>query len=194
MSCGAVAKSLKAGKDDLLLGRSANESEVKALSRRGRLDDYRVVHFATHGLISGEIEGLGEPALALSLPDKATTEDDGLLTASEVAELKLNADWVVLSACNTAAGEKPGAEAFSGLARAFFYSGARTLLVSHWPVVSEAAVKLTRSTFSALQEDPMIGRAEALRRAMRTLIDKGGPNERHPSYWAPFVVVGDGTP
>ena len=190
----AVAKSLKAGKDDLLLGRTANESKVKALSRKGRLDDYRVVHFATHGLISGEIEGLGEPALALSLPDKATTEDDGLLTTSEVAELRLNADWVVLSACNTAAGAKPGAEAFSGLARAFFYSGARALLVSHWPVVSGAAVKLIRSTFSALREDLRIGRAEALRRAMLAMIDKGQPNERHPSYWAPFVVVGDGTP
>ena len=188
----AVAKSLKAPTSDILLGRSASETKVKALSREGRLDDYRVVHFATHGLISGEIEGLGEPALALSLPSKATKEDDGLLTASEVAQLKLNADWVVLSACNTAAGEKPGAEAFSGLARAFFYSGTRALLVSHWPVVSEAAVKLTTGAFDALRTDPAIGRAEALRRAMLDLIDNGDPNERHPAYWAPFVLVGEG--
>ena len=143
-------------------------------------------------LIAGEIKGVGEPALALSIPDKATEMDDGLLTASEVAQLKLNAEWVVLSACNTAAGQKPGAEAFSGLARAFFYSGTRALLVSHWPVISEAAVKLTTGAFSALKTDPAIGRAEALRRSMLGLIDRGTPQERHPAYWAPFVVVGEG--
>jgi CHAT domain-containing protein len=70
-------------------------------------------------------------------------EDDGLLTASEVAQLNLDADWVVLSACNTAAGEKSDAEAFSGLARAFYYAKARALLVSHWAVASEVAVKLS---------------------------------------------------
>lgn len=188
----AVAKVLKAPKSDIVLGRRASESVIKSLSKDGRLDDYRIVHFATHGLIAGELEGLGEPALALSLPDKATAQDDGLLTASEVAELKLNADWVVLSACNTAAGSKPGAEAFSGLARAFFYAGTRALLVSHWPVVSEAAVKLTTQAFTAMQLEPEIGRAEALRRSMLALIDKGTPSQRHPSYWAPFVVVGEG--
>ena len=158
----------------------------------GQLDDYRIVHFATHGLVAGEIKGLAEPALVLSLPATATEADDGLLTASEVAGLKLNADWVVLSACNTAAGEKPGAEALSGLARAFFYAGTRALLVSHWPVVSEAAVKLTTGVFAALKSNPTIGRAEALRRSMLALIDGDAPHERHPAYWAPFIVVGEG--
>ncbi len=188
----AVGRVFKARKSEIVLGRQASETVIKKMSRGGKLDDYRIVHFATHGLIAGELEGLGEPALALSLPGKATENDDGLLTASEVAQLKLNADWVVLSACNTAAGEKPGAEAFSGLARAFFYSGTRALLVSHWPVISEAAVKLTTRTFSEMNGDPAIGRAEALRRSMLALIDKGAPYERHPAYWAPFVVVGDG--
>jgi len=82
--------------------------------QRAPLADYRVVYFATHALVAGDIKGLGEPALLLSLPEKPNDFDDGLLTASEVAQLKLNADWVVLSACNTAAGEKPGAEALSG--------------------------------------------------------------------------------
>jgi CHAT domain-containing protein len=81
---------------------------------------------------AGDVKGLGEPSLALTIPSEPSELDDGLLTASEVAQLKLNADWVVLSACNTAAGDKPGAEALSGLARAFFYAGARALLVSHW--------------------------------------------------------------
>ena len=102
------------------------------------LDGYRIVHFATHGLLAGETAQLAnanaEPALVLSPPVVASEEDDGLLTASEISALKLNADWVVMSACNTAGGGKPGAEALSGLARAFFYAGARALLVSHWPV------------------------------------------------------------
>lgn len=187
-----VGKALKARQRDIILGRKASETTLKSMSAKGRLDDYRIVHFATHGLVAGEIKGLAEPALALSLPSKATEKDDGLLTATEVAQLKLNAEWVVLSACNTAAGDKPGAEALSGLARAFFYSGARSLLVSHWPVVSEAAVLLTTRTFAALKTNPGIGRAEALRRSMLALIDGGKPYQRHPSYWAPFIIVGEG--
>jgi CHAT domain-containing protein len=124
---------------------------------------------------------------------EATDLDDGLLTASEVAQLKLNADWVVLSACNTAAGDKPGAEALSGLARAFFYAGARALLVSHWRVDSEAAAQLITSTFANLQKQPAIGRAEALRRAMLGMIvDTTNPWHAYPDYWSAFSVIGDG--
>jgi CHAT domain-containing protein len=157
------------------------------------LDQYRVIDFATHGLVAGEVNGLSEPALVLSLPEHPTADDDGLLTASRVAKLTLDADWAVLSACNTAAGEKPGAEGLSGLARAFFYAGARALLVSHWPVDSEAAVKLTTGAFSELAKNPAIGRAEALRRSMQKLIaDPSSPQNSDPSLWAPFVLVGEG--
>src|SRR6185312_8172839 len=104
---------------------------------------------------------LAEPSLALAVPNEASVVDDGLLTASEVAQLKLNADWVVLSACNTAAGERPGAEALSGLARAFFYAGARALLVSHWGIDSKAAARLTTSTFDIMKSNQTVGRAEA---------------------------------
>jgi CHAT domain-containing protein len=108
----AVADKLGASSSDIFLGRDATEANVKRLP----LADYRVVYFATHGLVAGDVEGVGEPSLALILPNEPSEFDDGLLTASQVAQLKLNADWVVLSACNTAAGEKPGAEALSGLA------------------------------------------------------------------------------
>lgn len=196
----AVARELTADPRDVNLGERATEAEVKSLNEKGSLAGYRTVHFATHGLLAGETESLGqgaEPALLLTPPDVATRADDGLLTASEVAQLQLDADWIVLSACNTASGEKGGAEALSGLARAFFYAGARALLVSHWYVDSDAAVKLVTHAFGELRRDPAIGRAEAMRRAMLALMnDTSRPMHwtpaAHPSVWAPFVVVGEG--
>jgi CHAT domain-containing protein len=185
----AVAAKVGAAAGDVHLGSDASETVVK----RTALVDYRVVYFATHGLVAGDIAGLAEPSLALTLPKQPTELDDGLLTASEVAQLKLNADWVVLSACNTAAADKPGAEALSGLARAFFYAGARALLVSHWSVDSEAATRLTTSTFALMKADPKLGRAAALRDAMLAYMnDKGSPLNAYPAFWAPFSIIGEG--
>jgi CHAT domain-containing protein len=185
----AVAEKLGAAASDIHLRREATETAVKSAP----LSDYRVIYFATHGLVAGDIKDLAEPSLALSLPKLSTALDDGLLTASEVAQLKLNADWAVLSACNTSAGDKPGAEALSGLARAFFYAGARALLVSHWKVSSTAATRLTTSTFDFLKADPSAGPAEALRRAMLAyMADTSDPDNAYPAFWAPFEVAGEG--
>lgn len=178
-----IAKVLKAPPDAINLGAAASETRVKSAP----LDRYRVIQFATHGLVAGDLSGLAEPALVLTPPPVPAEADDGLLTASEIAVLKLDAEWVVLSACNTAAGSGQGAEALSGLARAFFYAGARALLVSHWAVYSEAAVELTTRTFETLAANPRIGRGEAFRQSMLKLIEDGKP----PSYWAPFVIVGE---
>ncbi|HEY0910612.1 MAG TPA: CHAT domain-containing tetratricopeptide repeat protein, partial [Bradyrhizobium sp.] len=184
-----VAQKLDAPASDIHLGRDASETTVK----KAPLADYRIVYFATHGLVAGDIKGVAEPSLALSIPAHPSDFDDGLLTASEVAQLKLNADWVVLSACNTVAGGKPGAEALSGLARAFFYAGARALLVTHWSVDSDAATRLTTSTFAILATNPGIGRAEALRRAMLAdMNDNSVPNAAYPAFWGPFEIVGEG--
>ena len=189
-----VGRSLAASSSDILLGGKATERTVKSLSASGALAGYRVLHFATHGLLPQETAsiaaGLTEAALLLTPPDAASDEDDGLLTASEVTLLKLNADWVIMSACNTGGGDKSG-EALSGLARAFFYAGARALLVSHWYVDSASAVALTTKTFDEMKRDPKLGRAEALRRSMQALIASGG-RFAHPANWAPFVVVGEG--
>jgi CHAT domain-containing protein/Tfp pilus assembly protein PilF len=193
--------SLRREQENVWLGERATEHNLKALSREGKLANYRVVHFATHGLLSGESEAIlkakAEPGLILTPPKDGRSaaeleEDDGLLTASEVAQLELDADWVVLSACNTAAGENGDAEALSGLARAFFYAKARALLVSHWSVRSDAAVKLTTKAFAELKAHPEIGRAEALRRSMVELIQYATADHAHPAVWAPFVLVGEG--
>jgi CHAT domain-containing protein len=137
-------------------------------------------------------KGKIEPALAFSFPDKSSDIDNGLLSASEVAHLKLNADGVVLSACNTAAEDKPGAEALSGLARAFFYAGARSLLVSHWEVDDEATATLMTGIFLRMKNDPKLSHAEALRQSMLSMIKNAKSDEHaHPRLWAPFVVVGE---
>ena len=185
----AIAKDLGVAAADIHLGEDASETTLK----RTPLADYGIVYFATHGLVAGDVKGLAEPSLVLSIPKQPTEFDDGLLTASEVAQLKLNADWVVLSACNTIAGDKPGAEALSGLARSFFYAGARALLVSHWAVNSEAATRLSISTFDRLKADPKLGRAEALRQAMLAYLnDASSPRNAYPAFWGPFALIGEG--
>jgi CHAT domain-containing protein len=194
----AVARITRTQVTNIYLGEQATESTIKQLSADGRLATYRVIHFATHGLLAGETESFvkskAEPALLLSPPETPTFEDDGLLTASEVAQLHLDAEWVVLSACNTAAGvaaTERDVEALSGLARSFFYAGARALLVSHWYVDSDSTVHLITNTFAAMKTNQTIGRAEALRRSMLALIAMGGQSA-HPAHWAPFIVVGEG--
>ena len=182
-----IARTLKAPESDVVLGAQATEKRV----RRTDLSQYRVVAFATHGLLPGELKCKGEPALALTPPATGTADEDGLLDAGEVAQLKLDADWVVLSACNTAAPDGGlGGQSLSGLARAFFYAGARSLLVSHWAVASQPTVVLTTSLFEAYTRDGTLGRAAALRAAQAKLLADQATS--HPALWAPFVLVGDG--
>lgn len=180
----------------LHLGKSANERIVK----QAKLDGYRVVAFATHGLIPGEINGLAQPALALTAPQIADVDGDGLLTMDEILGLKLDADWVVLSACNTGSGAGAGAEAASGLGRAFFYAGTRALLLTNWSVHSASARDLVTDLFRRQSADAKLGRAEALRQAMAALLEGPGYQEdgktlfsyAHPIFWAPYSLMGDG--
>jgi CHAT domain-containing protein len=188
----AVARDIGADMRDLRLGARATEREVKALSASGAFAQYRMVHFATHGAMAEQLSDGIEPGLILTPPSGASEEDDGYLSGSEIAALKLDADWVILSACNTAAGNASNAEALSGLARAFIYAQARALLVSHWAVDSNATVKLVTFAVREIARDKTVGRAEALRRAMLSLINGGNAREAHPTFWAPFIVVGEG--
>jgi CHAT domain-containing protein len=154
---------------------------------------YSVISFATHGLIAGEI-GSHDADLVLTPPAQSGDEDDGLLSTGEIAELSLDADLVILSACNTAAGDSENEEGHSGLADAFFYAGARSLLVSHWPVYSDAATDLTTHAIDQATASDDMTIAHGLRLAMLAALDAAGddPRKQHPAYWAPFTLVGDG--
>ncbi|MFZ9414667.1 MAG: CHAT domain-containing protein, partial [Alphaproteobacteria bacterium] len=193
-----IALALKADAADVILGAAANEKTVKTTNLANR----KVVMFATHGLVPGDLNGLLQPALALTAPSVADVDGDGLLTLEEILGLKLDADWVVLSACNTATGDGAGAEAVSGLGRAFFYAGTRALLVTNWPVETTSARALTTDLFARQAREPGLGRAEALQQSMMALVDGQGYVDpasgriafsyAHPIFWAPFALVGDG--
>jgi len=192
-----IALSLGASEDNIFLGAKANESNV----RNSTLKNFRVVAFATHGLVAGDLDGLEQPALALTPPETVDGEDDGLLQMGEVLGLELNADWVVLSACNTASGDESLAnEGLTGLTQAFFYAGSRALLVSLWPVESTSTQKLTTAMFSEAIKDNKLGRAASLQAARKHLIDGPGYmlngkelfSYAHPIFWSAFIAVGEG--
>ena len=164
--------------------------------KRAKLADYKIVYFATHGLVAGDLakfaKAKAEPALVMTIPDNPTALDDGLLQASEIAELKLNADWVVLSACNTATSDSIGAEALSSLARSFLYAGARSIIASHWDVLDGTTSKLMTGMFTIAKGNPKLTHGQALQQAMLKMIaDARNDDEAHPRAWAPFAVIGE---
>jgi len=170
----------------LLTGARASERTIKATD----LSHASVIAFATHGLVSGELRGLSQAALVLTPPAAASDEDDGLLTASEIADLDLHADWIILSACNTASSGSANEPLFSGLAQAFTQAGARSLLLSHWRVRDDAAARLTVDTVRGAGSG--LDRAQALRAAQLALIaDADVAGGAHPAIWAPFILIGD---
>jgi CHAT domain-containing protein len=184
-----LAKILAADpKQDVILGADATRQSVLKSSASGQLGKKQVVVFATHGLLAGDLPNLNQPALAMA--STTNPAESPLLTLEDVLSLKLNADWVVLSACNTAGADGRAEEALSGLARGFFFAGSRSLLVTHWSVESESAMLLTTNTFAAYKKNPLIRRAEALRHAMLETMKM--PQYAHPTYWAPYALVGEG--
>jgi CHAT domain-containing protein len=194
----SIANALEADTDaDIFLGKKASERRVKTMN----LSDRRVIAFATHALVPGDLDGLDQPALAFCSPEVTGENEDGLLTLGEILKLKLNADWVVLSACNTGAADGAGAEAVSGLGRAFFYAGSRAILVSMWPVETTSARQLTSKLFEYQKEDKTLSRAGALRQSVLALMDGPGMKDpstgkiaasyAHPFFWAPFIIVGE---
>lgn len=217
---GALNIDQVAAEEIIHLGSRMTKADVERLGKpdpttgRSELQNYRIIHFATHGVMAGQITGIDEPGLIMSppaaspghkppedAPGGASTarERDGVLTSGEIAELKLDADWVILSACNTAASRNRGGEAFSGLARAFLYAGAKSVLISNWSVSTTAAVKISTSALRFSANSRNETRAQALRDAVTAVLDEGRQELRilptsvklHPAYWGPFALIGD---
>ncbi len=193
----AIARTLEVDPaTNLFLQERATETQVRTLMNSGRLGKAHILSFATHGLLSGQLAGLVEPALVLTIPEHPTSEDDGLLTMGEILEFQLpQVDWVILSACNTAGGDGSG-QGLTGLARAFFFSGARSLLVSHWSVDDQATQALMTEVFTLFGNNPDMAKSRALQQGMLKVMRQGNQDAMgyfgHPYSWAPFFLVGEG--
>ena len=174
----------------LFLGADANETQVRTTD----YTDTDTLIFATHALVAGDFTDLSEPAIVLTPPTEAHAGDDGLLLASEIVELDLNARLVILSACNTGSSSgRPGATGLSGLARAFWVAGAERMLVSHWEISSRSAAAITPTFFLNLKNAPDISGAEALRRSMVRIFEASNEaNFAHPAFWGAFSMIGRG--
>jgi CHAT domain-containing protein len=192
----AIATAMSASTEsDTFFGAQANVKNVMSADLKHR----RIVAFATHGLVAGDLPGLDQPALALS-PVQGQDIYSGLLRLDDVLKLSLDADLVVLSACNTAAADGSGSEAVSGLGRGFFYAGSRSVLATHWPVETVSARQLVVHLFEGYAKDATLTRAQALQRAMLEVLDKDEDTDSngntlntyaHPVFWAPYALYGD---
>jgi CHAT domain-containing protein len=184
-----LREALEGAPQSVHLREAATERRVRSLD----LSRTTVVAFATHAILGEELEGVAQSALVLSPGPSGEPDDDGLLTTSEIAELRLGADFIILSACNTAAGVNASAEGFSGLAQAFFFAGSRSLLASHWRVRDDLAARTTIGMMEHYRQSGT-SRAAALQQAMRDIRnDADDPSTAHPSAWGAFSVVGEGS-
>jgi CHAT domain-containing protein len=170
------------------------------------LEEYRYLHFATHGILGNQIPGIYEPALILA-DEPENLDQDGFLTLSEVENLKIHSEIKVLSACDTGYGEYFTGEGIMGLSRGFLVAGSNSVIVSLWPVASEATVELMTLFYQNLRSGK--SKRDSLRLAQLTMMDKkdlksyrdrgisvtdktiNSSNMEHPFYWAPFVLIGD---
>jgi CHAT domain-containing protein len=178
---------------DQLLGAAFTSAAVQ----KTQLKNFRILQFSTHALLPAELRCETEPAIVTSAPAGAQDASGALLTASEVAAMDLDADLVILSACNSGGpGGTTAGESLSGLARSFFYAGARALLVTHWSVNDQTAAFLVSDTLRRLRAKPEDGIAAALRDAQLGMLAEAGhgmvADVAHPFYWAPFAVIGEG--
>jgi len=167
----------------LWLKKAATRSNIFKLNITEKLDDYRYIVFACHGILPNEVNRITQPALVLSNPEK-----EGYLTMGDVFGIKLNANLVTLSACNTGLGKEIKGEGIMGLSRAFMYAGTSAVTVTLWSVESQSAKNINVGLFQNIKNGKSL--AEALREIKIKLIRS--KNYKHPFYWAPVVIFGDG--
>jgi CHAT domain-containing protein len=188
----AVRSLIGAGTSDQLLGPAFTADAVQ----KARLKDYRILHFAAHALLPAELRCQSEPAIITSAPPNSPTAAGALLTAQKVVGLDLDADLIVLSACNSGGpGGATAGESLSGLARSFFYAGARSLVVTHWDVSDLVAPLLVADMLKRMRDNPNLGVAGALRDTQLAILAGAGKDLpadiAHPFFWAPFAVIGE---
>ena len=170
----------------LLLSKDANEKTLKELE----LTTYDIISFATHAAVSGELENTAEPFLVLTPPEKTSFFNDGILTASEISQLDLNAKLVILSACNTASKENEYAPGFSGLVAAFFKAGAESVFATHWAVADKTTSIMLRETINKTVKNNITLPTALSLTKIEFINGKYGAKYTNPKYWAPYVVIG----
>jgi CHAT domain-containing protein len=190
----AARQLLSASASDELLGSAFTAPAVL----KTPLKNYRILHFAAHALLPTDLHCESEAAIVTSAPAGAKDASGALLTASQITGLDLDANLVILSACNSGGpGAGAAGESLSGLARAFFYAGARALLVTHWEVNDQTAAYLVAYMLGQAEKHPALGFAGALRAAQLAMLDSAGNGSpialAHPFYWAPLALIGDGS-
>ena len=183
----SVSERFKTIKKRMLLSRHARERKIKEMNEDGKLAEYDVIHIASHAIVdrSGRSSGTG---IVLSPHDKPSLNDDGFLNLKEISELKLDADWVILSACNTGTSAKNAKKLLGGLVEAFSRAHVRSLLVTNWSVSSQAAMEITTNTVERFTNS-MQTKQSALRETILEL-KQGSGTRSHPAYWGPFTLIG----
>ena len=177
----AISELYPKAERQVYLGAQAREEALKA----EQLNQYRYIHFATHGLINEKIPSRSGIVLSL-IPD---SKEDGFVQMREIMRLKLNADMVTLSACSSGLGKLVDGEGMIGLTRAFMYAGADSVVVSLWNVSDSATAELMSAFYRNLKNG--LPKDEAMRQAKLKLLH--GPQSvwKHPYFWAPFVLAGE---
>jgi CHAT domain-containing protein len=167
---------------------------TKAHLLQGELRGFRIIHLATHALMATDLSCRHEPTIVVSADPAAGNADSAFLGPSEILSLRLDADLVVLSACNTGSGGEGQGDSLTALARSFFYAGARGLLVTHWELSDGSGPLLTALTLRepATAGDSAVALQHAKISVLRDVSARYGADYSHPFHWAPFVLVGDG--
>jgi CHAT domain-containing protein/ankyrin repeat protein len=183
----SIASNFETDSVTTLFDREATENNLKKLN----LDSFNSIVFATHATLAGEMNMQSEASLILS-PEFTNNTLDGLLTSSEIARMKINSEWVVLSACNTARSSSlDSSPTFSGLSNSFLYAGADAVLASHWPVESKSTAEFTKNVFSNLKRGRFLSKSSAYQRtAIQFLKGELSKEYSHPFYWSAFELIG----
>lgn len=178
-----VSDQLSTSDSTTLIGKEASELNF----RLARPNNYKIIHLATHGLVSGEFNGLSTPAIAFSFEEApSSTLADGLLDSIEVSELELNADLVILSACQTSSDKGLPNAGFTGLVSAFLNSGVREILATQWKIESKSAAKIIGETTA----DIVSNGVEPVKALFKSVKKHRVENYQHPYYWAPYIIIG----